>query len=214
MNKRTLIDKDIEKYAEYYSENGDDYARQIIEITNTSLRYGDMLGGYQLAGLLKMLVKLSDAKVVAEIGMFTGFSTLHIATALPSDGVLFVLEMNEKYINLAKRSLENHPDYKKIKIITGNAHDTIHVLPDDIDLVFLDADKDYYIKYYNILIEKLKTGGVLVADNVFWYGGVLDENKDRKSKALHDFNEMVKSDSRVEQIMLTIRDGVMIIMKT
>lgn len=213
MNKRTLIHKDIEKYAEYYSENGDEYAQRIVNLTNNSLRYSDMLGGNQVAGLLKMLVRLSGATRVAEIGMFTGFSTLHLATGLPSEGVVYVLEMNEKYIGLAKEAIASHPDFYKINIMPGNARETVHNLPNGLDLVFLDADKEYYPQYYNILIDKVKSGGLIVADNVFWYGGVLDEVMDRKSKALHEFNELVKSDSRVDQIMLTVRDGLMVIMK-
>src|SRR5690606_15989640 len=135
------------------------------------------------------------------------------AESLPDDGKLYCFEMNKKYLDIALSNLQQSDSFHKIHIVEGNAREKIDVLPQDLDLVFLDADKDYYSTYYEALLLKLKPGGLIIADNVFWHGGVLDEAKDRKSASIHEFNLRVQSDQRVESVMLTIRDGITIIRK-
>ncbi|HAC14611.1 MAG TPA: O-methyltransferase [Bacteroidetes bacterium] len=213
MNKIPLINPEIEKYAEEFSDSNKTILNQIKFDTSTKLRYSDMLSGNQVSGLLSLLIKISNAVNIAEIGVFTGFSTLMMAESLPDHGKLYCLEMNKKYLDIALPNLRQSASYNKIHILEGNAREKINELPNNLDLFFLDADKDYYATYYEVILSKLKSGGIIIADNVFWHGGVLDAKKDRKSSAIHEFNELVFSDKRVESVMLTVRDGISIIRK-
>lgn len=213
MNKIPLINLEIEKYAEDFSDSNNTILNQIKSDTISKLKYADMISGNQVVGLLSLLIKLTNATTIAEIGVFTGFSTLMMAEALPDNGRIYCFEMNKKYLDIALPNLQQSSSFHKIQIVEGNARENINMLPDRIDLVFLDADKDFYSNYYDALLLKLKPGGLIIADNVFWHGGVLDEAKDRKSTSIHEFNLKVQSDHRVESVMLTVRDGISIIRK-
>ena len=213
MNKIQLINPEIEKYAEEFSDAEHEILYQISVDTNEKLRYSDMISGNQVTGLLSILCKVSGASKIAEIGVFTGYSTLVLAESLPLSGKLYCLEMNKKYLDIALPNLQKSKSFDKIEFLVGNARERIIDLPDELDLVFLDADKEYYPDYYEILFSKLRVGGLLLADNVFWYGTVLESDKNRKSKAIHKFNQLVKSDPRVQNVMLTVRDGLMLIRK-
>jgi caffeoyl-CoA O-methyltransferase len=213
MDKITLINPQIEEYAEKFATISSDLSTKISKDTHSSLQYAQMLSGNQVTGLISMIIKLSKAVHAAEIGMFTGLSTLAIIEALPDNGKLFSLEMNERYIDLALSNLKDSKSYEKLHLMRGDARTIVHLLPNNLDFVFLDADKEYYPHYYEVLLKKMRVGGIIVADNVNWYGGVLSEKKDRKSKAIHDFNNLVQTDKRVENVMLTVRDGLMLIRK-
>lgn len=213
MDKITLIDGQIEAYAENHCSWPNSLATCIVRETQTELQFADMLSGNQVSGLLRLLVQLSNAQKVAEIGTFTGFTTLAMAEALPENGEIYTLEMNARYQAIADRNLVKSPAYGKIRHLFGSARDRIQELPDNLDLVFLDADKDYYPSYYEMLLPKIRPGGLLIMDNVFWYGGVLREEKDRKSQTIYSLNTKIHKDERVENLMLTIRDGLMIVRK-
>ncbi|KPQ00325.1 MAG: putative O-methyltransferase - COG4122 [Bacteroidetes bacterium HLUCCA01] len=214
MRKLTLINPEIEKYAEEHcSWSEDSIAQSVRRDTDASLNYADMLSGDQVTGLLRMLMLAKSAKQVVEVGLFTGYATNAMLSALPPDGQLTALEMNQRYLDLAVKNLQTHPRYNLLQIVPGNARETIKSLPENLDLVFLDADKEYYPQYYQEIIPRLTTGGFLVIDNVFWYGGILSEDKDRKSQAIHTLNETIRNDERVESVMLTIRDGLTVVRK-
>lgn len=213
MDKITLIHPEIEEYAEKFASKFSELSDLINSDTHSSLQYAQMLSGNQVTGLIRMLINISNVKNAAEIGMFTGLAALSILESLPDDGKLYCLEMNERYIQLAIKNLSQSEDYHKLEILRGDARTMVHMLPDNLDFVFLDADKEYYPHYYDVLLLKLRIGGLILADNVLWYGGVLSREKDRKSEAIHDFNLKVQSDSRVENVMLTVRDGLMLIRK-
>ena len=213
MNKIQLIEPEIEKYAEEFSDSKNTLLNQIKIDTTAKLQHSDMLSGNQVSGLISLLIKISNANIIAEIGVFTGFSTLMMVESLPDHGKLYCLEMNKKYLDIALPNLRQSASFNKIHVLEGNAREKINELPNNLDLVFLDADKDYYATYYEVILSKLKSGGIIIADNVFWHGGVLDAKKDRKSRSIHEFNELVFSDKRVESVMLTVRDGISIIRK-
>jgi caffeoyl-CoA O-methyltransferase len=213
MDKITLINPQIEEYAEKFASISNEISQKISQDTHSSLQYAQMLSGNQVTGLINIIVKISNARNAAEIGMFTGLSTLAIIEALPDNGKLFSLEMNDRYIDLAINNLKKSKSFKKLNLMKGDARSLVHLLPDNLDFVFLDADKEYYPHYYDVLLPKLCIGGILLADNVNWYGGVLNDKKDRKSEAIHQFNNKVQSDPRVENVMLTVRDGLMLIRK-
>lgn len=211
--KIILVDPETESYCEKFSDWNNKLVHEIERDTRDKLAYDDMLSGYQTAGLLRMLIKISGARKAAEVGSFTGFATLAMAEALPADGKLYALEMNTRYLSIAEENLRKSDVFHKVEILFGNARERVHELPDDLDFIFLDADKDFYIDYYRILLPKLRRGGILVIDNVLWYGGVLKDEKDRKSATIHKLNELVHQDSTVEQVMLSVRDGLYLIRK-
>jgi caffeoyl-CoA O-methyltransferase len=213
MQKITLINPEIETYSENFASWPNRVAREIVRDTDESLQYADMLSGNQVTGLLRMLIAASGAKIVAEIGMFTGLATLAMAEILPENGKIYALEMNTRYADIARKHFSNSEVDHKIEILFGDARVNVHQLPNNLDFVFLDADKDYYPHYYDILLPKMRKGALMVIDNVHWYGGVLSSEQDRKSATIHALNERIQLNESVENVMLTVRDGLMIVRK-
>jgi caffeoyl-CoA O-methyltransferase len=213
MEKISLIDTRAEHYAEMFCDHADPVANKIAQMTADVLQYDDMLSGYQVTGLLKLLIKITAAKTIAEIGMFTGFASCQMAKALPHDGRLYCLESNQRYIDLAVSQMKHFDWFEKIIIWHGNARLTVVELPENLDLVFLDADKEFYPDYYEVLIPKLRPGGILVIDNVFWRGNIFAVEPDRKAAAIMELSSKINKDNRVDAVMLTIRDGITIVTK-
>lgn len=203
---------EIEKYAENHTSPDSVQLEKLIDLSDRELDYIDMLSGPIVGQLLKMIVQISGAKRILEIGTFTGYSALKMAEALPEDGELITLEMNLRYQKIAEDHFREFDIHKKIKLIKGNAQTSIEKLEGHFDLIFLDADKLRYQFYFEKSLELLKSGGLIIADNVLWDGTVLNPD-DPKSQSLADFNQSVAEDSRVEQVLLPIRDGVTIIRK-
>jgi caffeoyl-CoA O-methyltransferase len=213
MQNNSLIDVRAEQYAEFFSKPNESISGDILKITADELRYDDMISGYQVTGLIRLLIKITAAKNVAEIGMFTGFASSQMAMALPDDGTLYCLESNQRYIDIAVSKMEKAKWFEKVKIWKGDARINALDLPRDLDLVFLDADKEFYAEYYEIILEKLRPGGILVIDNIFWRGNIFDEAPDRKAAAIMKLSQIIKSDSRVDSVTLTVRDGLTVLMK-
>jgi len=161
---------------------------------------------------LQMLVRMSGAKSILELGMFTGYSALMMAEALPDNGHLITCEIDPKAEAIARRYFAESPHGNKITIRMGPALDTIKTLTGPLDLVFIDADKPNYSNYYEACLPLLKSGGFVVADNVLWSGKVLHP-KDADDHAIVAFDRLVQSDSRVENVCLTVRDGMMLARK-
>jgi caffeoyl-CoA O-methyltransferase len=162
---------------------------------------------------LKLLVRLSGARKVLEIGTFTGYSALMMAEGLPADGELVTCEISEEHASLAQRYFDRSPNGRKIRLALGPAADTLRGIPDgSVDLVFIDADKERYPFYYEESVRVLRSGGLIAADNVLWYGRVLSPEDDA-SRAIVRFNRTVMGDDRVEKVMLPVRDGVYLIRK-
>lgn len=203
MNKR------LQEYAKQHTSEDSEALKFIIKATSEELQYDDMLSGRQIGTLLRLLVQTSNATKILEVGMFTGYATLSMAEVLPEGGRITALEMNTLYMSIAERAFDMAGLQDRIDIIHGNARESCKELSDSYDLIFLDADKQYYPEYFRVLKPRLKPGGLLVVDNVFWYGGVLELN-DRKSKAVHELNEMILNDEYMETVMLDIRDGLTI----
>jgi len=207
-----ITDPKIEEYARKMTTQESESIKALVTSSSEELEYIDMLSGNLVGQLLKMLVRISGAKRVLEIGTFTGYSALMIAEALPEGGEVITLEMNLLYQELAEEHFKRFDKDQKIKLLKGNAQDLVTELDGEFDLVFMDADKLSYSLYFEKVLPLLKTGGLIVVDNVLWDGFVL-EPKDHKSIALDAFNKEIASDERVEQLMLPIRDGVTIIQK-
>lgn len=162
--------------------------------------------------LLMLLVKMCGAKRAVEIGTFTGYSALNIAEGLPDDGELVCLDRDPETAAIARRYWDESPWGHKIELRLGDARETLESVPDPIDFVFIDADKMAYAAYWEALVPRLPSGALIVVDNVLWSGRVLDPQAER-DHAIVAFNAMVAADDRVEQVMLTVRDGVTIARK-
>jgi len=151
---------------------------------------------------------------ILEIGTFTGFSALCLAKGLQQNGQLHTIELREEDAGISQNNFERSPLKGKIHLHIGDAHQIIPTLNEIWDIVFIDADKTGYIDYYELILPLVRQNGLIIADNVLFHGDVLDENiKGKNAKAIHAFNEHIKKDNRVEQVLLTVRDGLLLIRK-
>ncbi|MGV3599404.1 MAG: O-methyltransferase [Bacteroidota bacterium] len=211
-----FLDPKINQYAEDHTSPENSVLQALNRETYANVLMPRMLSGHIQGRILAMISKMLRPRRILEIGTYTGYSALCFAEGLTEDGVLHTIDINEEletmvrnYIGLA--GLEN-----KIKFHIGNALEIIPTLDETFDLVFLDADKENYAAYYDLVIDKLSTGGIIVADNVLWSGKVLDEKelaKDVETKALNEFNKKVLADPRVENVLMPVRDGLNVIRK-
>ena len=178
-----------------------------------------MMSGRAVGYFLNTLITISDAKRVLEVGTFVGYSALMMATALPEDGELITCDVSEEFTAIARKHWARHPAGKKIDLRLAPATETLETLSPPFDLVFIDADKVNYSVYYEKALELLAPRGVIVIDNVLWGGSVLgpdnpdDEPEAGSTKAIKTLNELVQNDDRVVNVMLTVRDGMMLIRK-
>lgn len=211
-----FLDPKINQYAEDHTSAESSVLQALNRETYANVLMPRMLSGHIQGRILAMISKMLRPRRILEIGTYTGYSALCFAEGLTEDGVLHTIDINEEletmvrnYIGLA--GLEN-----KIKFHIGNALEIIPTLDETFDLVFLDADKENYAAYYDLVIDKLSTGGIIIADNVLWSGKVLDEKelaKDVETKALNEFNKKVLADPRVENVLMPVRDGLNVIRK-
>lgn len=202
----------IEKYAIHHTTDHSEIIKELISVSEQNLEHIDMLSGRLVGRLLDLLIKISGAKRVLEVGTFAGYSALTMAEALPEEGELFTCEYNERYENIARTFFEKSEVGSKITLLMGKALETIPAISDRFDFVFLDADKINYPNYYEMILPRLEQGGVMVIDNVFWRGEVLDSESD-KARAIDRLNKMIRNDDSVEQVMLPVRDGVTVLRK-
>jgi caffeoyl-CoA O-methyltransferase len=208
----TLVDQKIEDYAIAKSEPTDKLLQELVEETYAKAEYPQMLTGPIEGRFLKMMAQLVNAKRVLEIGMFTGYSALSMAEGMPADGKLQTCELNPVVIEIAKRYFDRSPHGKKIEILQGPAMDSIKRLSGPIDLVFIDADKENYPGYYEAVLPLVRSGGVILVDNVLWSGRVLNPT-DESDRAICKLNDKLANDDRVDRVLLPIRDGVFFIRK-
>ncbi len=197
----------IDEYALAHTTEDSPIIKELISASEDDLEYTDMLSGRLVGRLLAILIKVSGAKRVLEVGTFTGYSALTMAEALPGNGQLFTCEYNERYESIARHFFNKSNAGSKIKLVMGKALETIPKLEGSFDFVFLDADKINYPDYYEMILPRLESGGLMVVDNVFWDGDVIHK-KGEKAKAIDKLNNMIADDKSVEQVMLTVRDGV------
>jgi caffeoyl-CoA O-methyltransferase len=205
-----IIPEPIDRYAEEHSDAVDPLFDELREETYRSMASPQMQVGRLEGSFLKMLVRLSRARRALEIGMFTGYSGLMIAAGLPDDGELITCDVNPEAEKIAKRYFEKSPHGPKIRIRMGPALETIRTLSGPFEFVFLDADKENYSNYYDAVLPLIPSGGLLVADNVLWSGKVLDP-KEPSDRAIVAFNDKVAADSRVEKVLVTVRDGMLLV---
>ena len=209
-----LLNPAAEAYAAQFSGAHDELLNEVAVYTYETHPHAHMLSGQVQGKLLTMLSRMIRPSRILEIGTFTGYSALCLAKGLSSDGLLYTIELREEDASKALNFFNKSTVKDRIKLQVGNALNIIPALNERWDMVFIDADKVNYIHYYEIVLPQMNQGGIIVADNVLFHGQVLEEQiAGKNAKAIHAFNEHVKKDSRVEQVLLTVRDGLMLIMK-
>ena len=207
-----IADETIEEYARKHTQPAPELLEELEDFTFREMPGSDMLTGRVEGRFLKLIVKISGAKNVLECGTYTGYSALSMAEALPEDGKVITCERDPERRKVAEEYFSKSPHGKKIEIRFGDALESLKNEESRLDLIFLDADKDRYPEYYEEAVNKLPSGGIIVIDNTLWDGEVLEPESD-SGKAIAKMNEGIVGDSRVENVLLTVRDGIQLIAK-
>lgn len=210
-----FIAKEIEEYALNHTKAESDLLKKINRETHAKIMMPRMLSGHLQGRFLSMLSHMVKPDYILEIGTYTGYSALCLAEGLNENGKIITIDINEEIEKFVRNFFEQSEYKNKIDYRIGNALNIIPTINHELDIVFIDADKENYSNYYELVFEKVKTGGYIIADNVLWSGKVLiDDNKlDKDTKAIKAFNNTIQNDSRVENILLPVRDGLMICRK-
>jgi len=209
-----LVNQKAENYTKQNTSPLDDVLDELEVFTLANHPHARMLSGHVQGKVLEMISRMIKPEKILEIGTFTGFSTLCLAKGLLPDGELHTIEIRPDDANTAKKYFCKSGIENKIQLHIGDAREIIKTLNENWDLVFIDADKVNYITYYELTLPSVKKGGWLLADNVLFHGEILDDTvKGKNAKAILAFNEHVKNDDRVQQVLLTIRDGLLLIQK-
>lgn len=209
-----LVRPDIEAYAEARSMPESAVCRALREETNRTMEAPQMVVGPLEGAFLKMMAQLVGATRVLEIGMFTGYSALSFAEVLPEEGQVVTCEIDPATVALGKKYFAQSPHGRKIDVRLGPALETLRDLTGPFDLVFIDADKLNYVNYYRRAVDLVSPGGVILIDNVLWDGEVVRHPPpDERAAVIQELNRVVAADPRVSAVLVTIRDGVLVVRK-
>jgi len=207
-----FVEPEIEAYAAAHTTQPEPLLAELAEETRASLRSPQMLTGTIEGRFLELLVHGLVAKRVLELGTYSGYGTLSMAAGLPAGGRIDSCEISEEHAAVARRYLERAGYADRVTVHVGPALDTIRSLDGNFDFVFIDADKENYVAYYEEVLPRLTAHGLIAADNTLWSGRVLDEADDSEAtRAIREFNERVAGDDRVTSVMLSVRDGITLI---
>lgn len=208
-----FLPEEIEKYIEAHSSAEDEVLRELSRETYLKMQMPQMLSGNMQGKFLEMMSRLIRPKRILEIGTFTGYSAICMAKGLNEDGLLYTIDVNEELEPMLNTYFAKANMSSKIKLLPGDAAKIIPTLNETFELVFIDADKRNYPLYYDLVIDKVPPGGYIIADNVLWDGKVIDQNKDKDTLAIDQYNKKVTADKRVEAYILPLRDGLNIARK-
>jgi predicted O-methyltransferase YrrM len=209
-----LLSDDLEAYLCEMSSPEPDRLRRLQRETHLKVLYPRMLSGQVQGRFLALLVHMIRPQHILEVGTYTGYSALCMAEGLPPTGRITTLELDPERGWLIRKYLAEAGLTDRVTVIFGRAMDTLPQQTGPFDLAFIDADKANYAAYYELILPRMVTGGIILADNVLWDGKVLDLNsQDKETKGIRDFNQLVRDDPRVEQVMLPLRDGMTLIRK-
>jgi predicted O-methyltransferase YrrM len=212
--KSFLTDSIIEHYCELHTTAEDKALEQLIRETNLKMMMPHMLSGKILGRLLTMLVELIKPKNILELGTFTGYSAICLAHGLPENGLLVTIDNNPEVEDLARKYFKISGLEEKIQFVIGNALKVVPDLNMKFDMAFIDADKERLPNYYQMVMEKMESGGLIVVDNILWYGKVTDpKQNDRITRKIREFNETVQADERVTNVLMPLLDGLMLVRK-
>jgi predicted O-methyltransferase YrrM len=205
----------LSAYSESHSEKEPTLLQELNRETHLKVMSPRMLSGHLQGRFLSFISKLIQPKNILEIGTYTGYSALCFAEGLSKDGKLITIDSNEETNSVAKKYFERSPFSKQIEQIQGDATKIIPQLDHQLDIVFIDADKRNYANYFDLVIDKVRKGGLIIADNVLWSGKILmpEKEMDPDTKAIHEFNKKITEDPRVTNLLLPVRDGIMLLLK-
>ncbi|HNS42106.1 MAG TPA: class I SAM-dependent methyltransferase [Taishania sp.] len=210
-----FISEELDKYVCAHTEIEPPYLQELNRKTHLEVLQPRMLSGHFQGRVLSLLSHMIQPQRILEIGTYTGYSALCLAEGLTPTGQLITIDVNEELEELVASFIEKSGRAQQIKPMIGDAMQIIPTLDEMFDIVFIDADKKNYINYYNLVFDKVKPGGYIIADNVLWSGKVLEdyEKLDKSTQLLMDYNKMVHQDERVQEVLFPIRDGLMIARK-
>ncbi|AKD03325.1 O-methyltransferase [Pontibacter korlensis] len=211
-----FIDEELLRYSEDHTSPESELLHKINRQTHLSVMKPRMLSGHLQGRLLSLYAKMIQPKQILEIGTYTGYSALCMVEGLQPGGTLHTVDINEELEERVRGYFDESGYGESIKLYIGNALEIVPTINEEFDLVFIDADKINYARYYDMVVDKVRPGGYIIADNVLWSGKVLEKYRkklDEDTKAVLDFNLYVHQDERVENILLPVRDGLMIARK-
>ncbi|ALM49688.1 methyltransferase [Flavobacterium psychrophilum] len=205
-----FISEELEDYAAFHSENEPELLAALNKETHQKILQPRMLSGHFQGRVLSIIAKLVNPQHILEIGTYTGYATLCLAEGLRKDGTLDTMDVNEELYDFQRKYFDLSQWKDQITQHLGQALDIIPTLNKKFDLVFIDADKENYINYFNMIVPLMNKGGIILSDNVLWSGKVLEPVKanDKSTKILLEYNKLLKEDPRVETVLLPIRDGL------
>jgi len=207
-----FIDQGIEEYARLHTEPENDLLKELVRETHVMVLQPRMLSGHLQGRFLSFISKVYQPALIVEIGTYTGYSALCLAEGLQKDGRLITIDVNEELESLTRSFFDRSSFKNQIDYRIADAAVEIPSISGPIDLVFIDADKRNYALYFDLVIDKMRSGGLILVDNVLWSGKIIDESaKDKSTQALRDFNTKVATDSRVEPLLMPIRDGLFLL---
>lgn len=209
-----IIQQDLQDYAEKHTTEESPILAKINRDTHAQVLMPRMLSGQLQGRVLSMISNMIRPQVILEIGTFTGYSAICLAEGLKENGKLITIDINEELQDRVSGYFREANLQDRIEYHIGDAAAIIPGLKEKFDLVFIDADKENYERYFDLVIDRVNLNGFIMADNVLWSGKVLDEKPDKDTRAIVDFNAKVQRDPRVENVLLPIRDGIMLIRKT
>ena len=210
------LSPELEQYIEAHSQREEPVLVELARATYLQVLRPRMLSGNLQGQLLRMLCRMIDARSVLEIGTYTGYAAISMAMGMGEDGVLHTIDVNDELEDFTREFIRKSGLEKRIVFHVGDALEIIPELEGMFDLVFIDADKREYPEYYRLVFDKVRVGGIIVADDVLWDGKVVTEGEktDAQTRGILDFNDMVQADERVENLLLPVRHGLMLMRKT
>ena len=210
-----FLSQEIEDYALKHSDAELDVLKRLNRETHLKMTMPQMLSGHMQGLMLQLFSKMIRPKRILEIGTFTGYSAICLAQGLEEGGKLHTIDVNEEFKEIITRYIKEAGLEGKIQLHIGTAVNILPTLNEGFDLVFIDADKENYCTYYDLVFPKVKQGGFIIADNVLWSGKILNSpmKMDIETKSLFEYSQKIQSDSRVEKVLLPLRDGLMIARK-
>jgi caffeoyl-CoA O-methyltransferase len=208
-----ILNPALQAYAEQHTTPENRVLHHVNRDTQAKVLMPRMLSGHLQGRVLSMISYMIRPSLILEIGTYTGYSAICLAEGMERGGKVITLDINEELESMVRQNFQDAGMEDRVDYRVGNAMEIIPGLTEVFDLVFIDADKENYSHYFDLVFDKIRPGGFILADNVLWSGKVLDEKPDKDTRAIKAFNKKIQDDSRVENVLLPIRDGIMLIRK-
>jgi caffeoyl-CoA O-methyltransferase len=209
-----MISEELQSLLLRYCEPEDELLQHIDRETQLKVLMPRMLSGHYQGRVLSMLSKMMNPKRILEVGTFTGYATLCLAEGLTEDGIIYTLDINEELEDMVRANFAKSLLNPKINYLIGDAQESLKALNKEIfDMVFIDADKKNNGTYYDLVFEQVRSGGLIIVDNVLWSGKILNAAQDKDTKNISTFNDQIAADKRIEKLILPVRDGLFVMRK-